>query len=166
MNARKTKTKKERLKKAAQYGSAATGVAVSIFDVVGIFIAIPGFIKWATVALIGALAAAVSCCVPDNVNAVADPGEALRECKEVESDLAEMKKELEYHHQILAAAIDAKDETKLAGAQSHAVERLNNLTQAHLHKRGLFATRSSVPLPAVPLEIHLENLAAEFKMTA
>lgn len=119
MNTRRKKIKAA--KKAAKYSSTAAGAASSFLDLVGLFVRIPGLIKWGVVALVGMAAGCFGCCTsemkePDAQEQKQEPNDQhLTQLeKEMEEYLAEIKQELKYHHTHPKAA-EMKEVKQLLG---------------------------------------------------
>jgi hypothetical protein len=132
MNTRKKKV--ESAKVAAKYGSTAAGAATSALDLIGIFVRIPGFIKWGVVALIGLIAGCFGCCSEMKEQDALEKQEFERLLEEksdqderhqmvvtsqqMQQYLAEMKHELEYHH-LHTSGADSQSSMRISRIRSN-----------------------------------------------
>lgn len=120
MNTRSDKLKKGS-KKAATYASTAVTSAWSLMDVIGLFVKVPGLIKWCVIALAGLIGGCIGCfkgmreldeqqpANPVENQAETKPMTLAEETHLIHRELDELKQSLAYYRQ---QNNDLKDEAK------------------------------------------------------
>ena len=121
------------LKKGLKYSTGAATAASSLLDCIGIFVRIPGFIKWAVVALVGLIAGCFGCCTApaeaeekerkateaelEHKREATDRHRQVELMEEMLRDMAEVNGSLQYHQGQRKTASVADEKTQLSKAQ-------------------------------------------------